>query len=76
MDLFPRSVSVLAEEDCTAIEISGAALYELCEKDLEQFTPDLMNLAREISRRLRRADEQLFQKTGANSVNTEAFYSA
>jgi CRP/FNR family cyclic AMP-dependent transcriptional regulator len=38
MDLFPRSVSVLAEEDCTAIEISSAALYELCEKDLDQFT--------------------------------------
>lgn len=61
MDFSPRSASVLAVEDCTAIEISSQTLYELYEKDLEQFAIIQMNMGREVSRRLREADEQLFE---------------
>jgi CRP/FNR family transcriptional regulator, cyclic AMP receptor protein len=61
MDLLPRSASVLALEDSRAIEISTAALYELCEKNLEQFVLMQMNMGREVSRRLRAADDRLFQ---------------
>jgi CRP-like cAMP-binding protein len=61
MDLSPRSASVLAVEPCVAIELSSAGLYGLYEKDLEQFTLIQMNIGRELSRRLRMADEQLFR---------------
>ncbi len=60
IDLFPRT-SVRAEKPCTAIEISSDALYEIYKRDLEQFALIQMNIAREISRRLRGADERLFE---------------
>lgn len=60
-DLFPRSASVRAVKDCTAIELSSPALYEICTRDLEQFAMVQMNIARELSRRLRCADETLFR---------------
>ncbi|MGA7181052.1 MAG: cyclic nucleotide-binding domain-containing protein [Thiobacillaceae bacterium] len=61
LDLLPRSASVLALEDSRAIEISSAALYEIYKKDIEQFVLMQMNMGREISRRLRAADDRLFQ---------------
>jgi len=60
MDLMPRSASVRANSDCAAIELSRLALYELYQADLEQFTMIQMNMGREVSRRLRQADERLF----------------
>ena len=53
MDFSPRSASVLAIENCTALEISTTCLHRLYERDLEQFTMIEMNMGREVSRRLR-----------------------
>lgn len=61
MDFFPRSASVVALEDCRALQIDGAALQRLAERDIEQFALLQMNLGREISRRLRATDELLFR---------------
>ncbi len=61
LDLRPRSASVLAIEDCTAIELSTDTLHKLYEKDLEQLAMIYMNMGREVSRRLREADNRLFQ---------------
>ena len=61
MDLFPRSASVRAVEDCGALELAASSFYELYKKDVEQFALIQMNLGREVSRRLRQADERLFQ---------------
>ena len=61
LDLFPRSASVLAAEDCRAIELSTASFHTVYQRDLEQFALIQMNIGREISRRLRVADEQLFR---------------
>jgi len=61
LDLFPRSASVRAEEDCSAIELSSANLYRLFERDVAQFALIQMNIAREMSRRLRLTDEALFR---------------
>jgi CRP/FNR family transcriptional regulator, cyclic AMP receptor protein len=61
MDLFPRSASVCALEPCTAIELSTAIFFNIYERDLEQFTLMQMNIGREVSRRLRIADERLFR---------------
>ena len=60
IDLFPRSASVLAVQDCTAIALSMESVHRLYEKDPEQFALILMNIGRELSRRLRVADERLF----------------
>ncbi len=60
MDLMPRSASVRANTDCEAIELPRFALYELYKDNLEQFTMIQMNMGREVSRRLRQADERLF----------------
>ncbi|HEX7441319.1 MAG TPA: cyclic nucleotide-binding domain-containing protein [Caldimonas sp.] len=61
MDLLPRSASVQASDDCTAIEITPDHLYRLFERDAEQFVLIQMNMGREVSRRLRATDEQLFR---------------
>lgn len=60
IDLFPRSASVIAVQNCTAIELSAENVYRLYEKDLEQFALIQMNIGRELSRRLRVADLRLF----------------
>ena len=67
MDMRRRSASVLALDPCEAIELSNASLYALYEKDLEQFTLIQMNMGREVSRRLRDADELLFQAKVGNA---------
>ena len=61
LDLHPRSAAVRAEEDCSAIELTPAHLYRLFERDPAQFAMIQMNLAREMSRRLRATDDLLFR---------------
>ena len=61
MDMHPRSASVLAVEDLQAFKVGAAAILELYQLDLEQFTLLQMNLGREVSRRLREADERMFR---------------
>ena len=60
MDLCPRSASVRAAEDCTAIRISAANLYRVYSQDLKQFALIQMNMGREVCRRLRELDDRLF----------------
>ncbi|VWX63597.1 Cyclic nucleotide-binding domain-containing protein [Burkholderiales bacterium 8X] len=61
LDLYPRSASVRADIDCRAIELSSANLYRMFERDATQFALIQMNIAREMSRRLRHTDDQLFR---------------
>jgi CRP-like cAMP-binding protein len=63
MDLFPRSASVRAVEDCTAIRLSAANLYQIYAYDLEQFALIQMNMGREVCRRLRETDDRLLRAT-------------
>jgi CRP/FNR family transcriptional regulator, cyclic AMP receptor protein len=60
MDHCPRSASVRAVEDCIAIRISAANLYQVYVQDLKQFSLIQMNMGREVCRRLREADNRLF----------------
>jgi CRP-like cAMP-binding protein len=60
-----RGASVRALEDCTALEIPIEILHALYERDLEQFVLIEMNVAREISRRLREASDRLFEAKAA-----------
>ncbi len=70
LDMNPRSASAFAVADSTAIELSTAHLLSLYTRDLEQFTIMQMNLARELSRRLRLADEHLFRIMVRSAENT------
>lgn len=60
MDFSPRSASVRAVEDCTAIRISAGNLYQVYSQDLKQFALIQMNMGREVCRRLRDLDDRLF----------------
>lgn len=60
IEMSPRSAAVKAVEDCRAIKISTGVLYDVYEQQSDQYLLILMNMAREISRRLRLADERSF----------------
>jgi len=61
IDPHPRVASVMAVTTSTAIQISNTSLLSLYKRDHEQFTLIQMNMSREISRRLRRMDEEIFR---------------
>jgi CRP/FNR family transcriptional regulator, cyclic AMP receptor protein len=61
MDHGPRSASVRAVLDCSAICLSAADLYKLYSIDPKQFALIQMNLGREVCRRLREANDRLFR---------------
>lgn len=77
IDLGPRTASVHAIEDCSAIKLSNANILRIYQKDLEQFTMIQMNMGREVSRRLRNMDEKLFQeRVEAQKISEKGNYSA
>lgn len=78
MDYMPRSATVRADEDCLAIALHADDLYRLSEHDLEQFALIQMNMGREVSRRLRMADDELFRlrQGAAEPARAAAGYSA
>lgn len=60
MDLQTRNTSSLAVENSSAIELTDATLHKLYKLDIAQFTLIRMNMAREVCRRLREADNRAF----------------
>ena len=61
LDLGPRSASVRALQDSAALEMSADLLHQLFEHDPRQFALIQMNIARELSRRLRTTFDLLFE---------------
>jgi CRP/FNR family cyclic AMP-dependent transcriptional regulator len=77
IDHCQRSATVSALTDCTAIRISAADLYRVYRHDLKQFVLIHMNLGREVSRRLRDANDRLFRATMTTpSANIEHIFLA
>ena len=77
MDMFPRSASVRADEDCAAIEIGADGLLHLFERNVEQFALIQMNIGREVCRRLRATDELLFRaRMGQRSAGPMTMFRA
>lgn len=60
MDFMPRSATVIAEDDCSLIQIFAAQLGEFYAINPQQYTLIYINLGREVSRRLRDSDKRLF----------------
>lgn len=61
VDFQDRSASVRATKDCDAIRISLDVLRSLLRDDVEQYAMIMMNMGREVSRRLRSADEKILE---------------
>ncbi len=57
IDVQPCAASVRAIVDTKVLTLSNRGLYMISKTDLKVFSLMIMNLARDISRRLRRADE-------------------
>lgn len=76
IDLGPRSASVRATRDSAAIEITSRCLRDVARLDLQQYALIHMNMARELSRRLRRADERLFRAKMEAQIDDFVFSSA
>lgn len=59
IDVQPCAASVRALENTRALTLSNRGLYEISKLNCEIFSLLIMNLAREISRRLRKEDDML-----------------
>jgi CRP-like cAMP-binding protein len=57
VDMQPRSATVRALEAVSALALSSGDLFRIYESDLRTFTLIVLNLARELSRRLRSIDD-------------------
>jgi CRP-like cAMP-binding protein len=73
LDFGPRSASVRAETQCTALEISARDLKSVASESAEQFALIYMNLGRELSRRLRDADDRIFLSKIEHSPISEGY---
>lgn len=69
IDLLPRRNSVVALTPCLAMEIDPPIMQRIWQQDLEQITLLHMNIARELSRRLRCSDAQRVEHWRQNKVH-------
>jgi CRP-like cAMP-binding protein len=74
LDLFPRSASVRALADCTAIELGPQDLHQLYLRSATEFALIQMNIGRELSRRLRATDEMLFRACMGESAGPSTVF--
>lgn len=59
IDIQPRSATVTVTRDAWLFELTNVGLYTLYQEDRDAYVLVLQNICRELSRRLRRADERL-----------------
>ncbi|MCX7775878.1 MAG: cyclic nucleotide-binding domain-containing protein [Spirochaetaceae bacterium] len=64
LDIMPSIATVRATTPLEVVTISNRALYEISKRDLKTFSMLIMNLARDLSRRLRRMDELMCEDDG------------
>jgi CRP-like cAMP-binding protein len=72
IELSSRSASISAVIDSTAIEISAVHLQSVHDFDIEQFIVIQSNIARELCRRLRMADESRLRAVPARADFTDS----
>jgi len=59
LDVMPAIASIIAISQTTVMSITNKALREIYKMDIKVFSLMLMNLARDLCRRLRKTDERL-----------------
>jgi CRP-like cAMP-binding protein len=60
LDVMPAAATIKAVTDVTAMSISNTSLREIYKNDIKSFSLLIMNLARDLSRRLRVANDIKF----------------
>jgi len=73
LDVMPSAATVKAVTDVTAISISNKSFHEIYKNDIQSFSLLLMNLARDISRRLRVANEIMIDGKVFNLYSSALF---
>ena len=68
IDIQRSSASVRALDDVCALSLSNRNMYKLYHTNLKLYTMIILNIAREISRRLRRMDELITKSTAPISA--------
>jgi CRP-like cAMP-binding protein len=62
LDVMPSAATIVARKPTQVLSISNRALREIYKIDIKAFSLILMNLARDLSRRLRHMDERVKDK--------------
>jgi len=73
IDHCTRSANVIAVEDCQAIELTIECFNEIYLEDIKQYTMLQMNMGREVSRRLREANDLLFQSKIEHNLKDDIY---
>jgi CRP-like cAMP-binding protein len=63
LDLMPSAATVRALEPVESVSLSNSALYEIYKLDVKVFATIVMNLARDMSRRLRNMDDMVAKES-------------
>ena len=63
LDVMPASASIKADSSVSVLSLSNTSLRDIYKKDAMAFSLMIMNLARDLCRRLRRMDEKLTSST-------------
>jgi CRP-like cAMP-binding protein len=63
LDVMPAAASIKALTPVTIMSVSNQALRKIYQVDIAAFSLIIMNLARDLSRRLRKMDEKLVSPT-------------
>jgi len=66
-----RSASARAIDDVTVVEVSRTTLQRLHQQNLEQYSILMVNMGQEVSRRLYKANDRLFQLVQTSSANLD-----
>ena len=76
IDIQPRAATVRALEETTTVALSNMDLYKIMNWNLKTYTIIVLNLAREISRRLRKMDDliasTLFSQHSLDKLNSRS----
>jgi CRP-like cAMP-binding protein len=68
LDVMPSAATIRAKTGVTVMSMSNKTLREVYKLDIKCFSLMLMNLARDLSRRLRNADEKMVKDQAANTA--------
>ncbi|MDR1574524.1 MAG: cyclic nucleotide-binding domain-containing protein [Treponema sp.] len=71
LDVMPSAATVRSVTTVTAFSISNKSLREIYRNDIKSFSLLIMNLARDLSRRLRAADEKMAEKPEQRTKSNE-----
>ena len=73
IDHCTRSASIIALNSCQALELNIKCFNSIYTQDIKQYTMLQMNMGREVSRRLRQANDLLFQTRIENDLKDNIY---